>query len=192
MDDGQSADYVCQHPGLLVLVPDWYYWCWPCPRFAPTCIRSPTSGADYVSLLPQDTAELASYFDSHTVHLAARFGCSSLCFSFMRLLMHRTSLPRRCHLILASLRKPGDKEYKIPKGFLFNYITCANYTAEILGWMMFGIATQTMAAFLFITAGASQMAIWALQKHKRMLKQFDGKDGREKYPKRWIMLPPFF
>ena len=24
------------------------------------------------------------------------------------------------------------------------------------------------------------------------LQIFDGKDGRAKYPKRWIMLPPFF
>lgn len=24
------------------------------------------------------------------------------------------------------------------------------------------------------------------------LQIFDGKDGREKYPRRWIMLPPFF
>ena len=34
------------------------------------------------------------------------------------------------HLILAGLRKPGDKGYKIPKGGLFNYVTCANYTFE--------------------------------------------------------------
>ena len=33
----------------------------------------------------------------------------------------------RCHIILANLRKPGEKAYKIPSGFLFNYITCANY-----------------------------------------------------------------
>lgn len=26
----------------------------------------------------------------------------------------------------------------------------------------------------------------------RPVQTFDGKDGREKYPKRWIMLPPFF
>lgn len=24
------------------------------------------------------------------------------------------------------------------------------------------------------------------------LQTFDGRDGREKYPRRWIMLPPFF
>jgi len=28
-------------------------------------------------------------------------------------------------------------------------------------------------------------------KHKRLRNIFDGKDGREKYPRRWIVLPPF-
>ena len=62
----------------------------------------------------------------------------------------------RCHLILSRLRPnppaAGGKDagaklaaataYSIPRGFLFNYITCANYTAEILGWVAFTVATQ--------------------------------------------------
>ena len=76
----------------------------------------------------------------------------------------------RCHVILANLRKPGEKGYKIPKGFLFNFITCANYTTEIWGWTLFSIGTQTIAAFLFTAAGAYQMAIWAQGKHKRLVK----------------------
>lgn len=98
----------------------------------------------------------------------------------------------RCHIILANLRKPGEKGYKIPAGFLFNYITCANYFAEIMGWVCFSLATQTVSGFLFTVAGAYQMAIWAQGKHKRLVKLFDGKEGRPKYPRRWIMLPPFF
>jgi hypothetical protein len=57
----------------------------------------------------------------------------------------RTPHPR-CHIILANLRKPGEKGYKIPAGFLFNYITCANYFAEIMGWVCFSIATQVRRA----------------------------------------------
>lgn len=48
----------------------------------------------------------------------------------------------RCHIILSNLRKPGEKGYKIPSGFLFNYITCANYFAEIMGWVCFSFATR--------------------------------------------------
>lgn len=40
--------------------------------------------------------------------------------------------------------------------------------------------------------GAAQMAVWAAAKHARLRKVFDGKDGRERYPRRWILLPPFF
>jgi very-long-chain enoyl-CoA reductase len=76
----------------------------------------------------------------------------------------------RCHIILANLRKPGEKAYKIPTGFLFNYITCANYTAEIWGWILFTIGTRTLAAGLFTAAGAFQMAEWARGKHKRLVK----------------------
>jgi very-long-chain enoyl-CoA reductase len=37
-----------------------------------------------------------------------------------------------------------------------------------------------------------QMMQWAAQKHKRLRTQFDGQGGREKYPRRWKVLPPFF
>ncbi|GBF94137.1 hypothetical protein Rsub_07124 [Raphidocelis subcapitata] len=98
----------------------------------------------------------------------------------------------RCHIILKNLRKPGEKGYKIPSGFLFNYITCANYYAEIMGWVCFSLATRTLTGALFTIAGAYQMAIWAQGKHRRLQKLFDGKDGRPKYPKRWIMIPLLF
>lgn len=76
----------------------------------------------------------------------------------------------RCHIILSNLRKPGEKAYKIPSGFLFNYVTCANYTAEIWGWILFTIGTRTLAAGLFTAAGAIQMADWARGKHRRLQK----------------------
>ena len=55
---------------------------------------------------------------------------------------HPPPPPPRCHIILKNLRKPGEKGYKIPAGFLFNYITCANYFAEIMGWVCFSFATR--------------------------------------------------
>lgn len=133
----------------------------------------------------------------------------------------------RCHLIQASLRPAGSKEYVIPRGFLFDYITCANYTAEICAWLCFAMGTQTLAAFFFAAAGTCQMVPWAIQKHKRLRKvmpfacikemwcgvmqqamlfvckegiqvvtcvhqTFDGKDGRPRYPRRWVIFPLLF
>ena len=75
-----------------------------------------------------------------------------------------------CHILLAKLRPPGQTAYVIPRGYGFDHITCANYTFEIAGWVMFAFATRTLTAFLFIAAGAYQMAVWAKAKHARLLK----------------------
>eukprot|EP00899_Mesostigma_viride_P020128 jgi/Mesvir1/28116/Mv04696-RA.1 len=99
-----------------------------------------------------------------------------------------------CHILLRKLRPAGSgsTEYVIPRGFLFEYITCANYTCEILAWLGFNIATCSFFGILFMLAGLFQMAQWAKGKHKRLIEKFNGKDGQPKYPRRWIMLPPFF
>lgn len=97
-----------------------------------------------------------------------------------------------CHIILAQLRGPGEQGgYKIPKGFLFSSITCANYTCEIWGWILYSVGVQALPAAIFTIAGLYQMVMWAIQKHNRLRKLFDGKDERQKYPRRWIILPPF-
>ncbi|MCD7460316.1 hypothetical protein HAX54_043286 [Datura stramonium] len=97
-----------------------------------------------------------------------------------------------CHLLLRNLRSPsGNGGYQIPRGFLFNIVTCANYTTEIYQWLGFNIATQTVAGYIFMVVAASIMTNWALGKHRRLKKLFDGKEGRPKYPRRWVILPPF-
>nr|QKE45402.1 enoyl-CoA reductase [Salvinia cucullata] len=97
-----------------------------------------------------------------------------------------------CHLILKNLRSPDGKGgYQIPSGFLFNYVTCANYTTEIYQWLGFNIATQTIAGYSFLVVAALIMTNWAQGKHRRLKKLFDGKEGRKKYPRRWVILPPF-
>jgi very-long-chain enoyl-CoA reductase len=94
------------------------------------------------------------------------------------------------HLHLAALRRNTKEGYSIPRGFLFNYVTCANYTFEIWGWLLFTAATRSLPAAIFGACGAAQMVQWALSKHRRLTKLFDGKDGRDKYPRRWVILPP--
>ena len=94
------------------------------------------------------------------------------------------------HVQLATLRK-SSTGYSIPRGGLFNIVTCANYTFEIWGWMLFTLATQSLPAAIFGACGTFQMIQWAISKHKRLKKLFDGQEGREKYPKRYVILPPF-
>ncbi|GFS31028.1 3-oxo-5-alpha-steroid 4-dehydrogenase family protein [Actinidia rufa] len=97
-----------------------------------------------------------------------------------------------CHILLRNLRRPnGNGGYQIPCGFLFNIVTCANYTTEIYQWLGFDIATQTIAGYVFLVVATSIMTNWALAKHRRLRRLFDGKEGRPKYPRRWVILPPF-
>ena len=48
--------------------------------------------------------------------------------------------------------------------------TPSRRAAEILGWVGFTVATQTVAAALFTLVGAAQMAQWAAGKHTRLVK----------------------
>lgn len=76
-----------------------------------------------------------------------------------------------CHLLLRNLRSPdGNGGYQIPRGFLFNIVTCANYTTEIYQWAGFNIATQTVAGYVFVVVAASIMTNWAIAKHRRLKK----------------------
>lgn len=89
------------------------------------------------------------------------------------------------------MRRPGTKERNIPKGGLFNLVSCANYTYEIFAWIGFCIMTGSIFAFLFMLQGAWQMRIWAIGKHRRYKKEFNGENGTEVYPKNRKALIPF-
>jgi len=94
-----------------------------------------------------------------------------------------------CHLLFRNLRPAGSKERKIPMPDsnpltgLFNLCSCPNYTYEIGAWISFTIMTQCLPAAFFTIAGAYQMTMWALGKHRNYKKEF--KD----YPKRKAIIP---
>jgi very-long-chain enoyl-CoA reductase len=90
-----------------------------------------------------------------------------------------------CHLILSNLRKRGSTERKIPRGFLFELVSCPNYTVEIAGWLFFSLMTMTVSGFIFTLVGGVQMMIWAMKKHRLYRKEF--KD----YPRGRKILIPF-
>lgn len=41
--------------------------------------------------------------------------------------------------MLISLRRPGETGYKIPNGFLFNYISTTSLLGEIIEWTGFAL-----------------------------------------------------
>ena len=95
------------------------------------------------------------------------------------------------HILLRNLRPAGSKARKIPQPDgnpltqLFHLVSCPNYTYEILAWISFTMMTQCLPAGIFTLAGAYQMAVWALGKHRNYKNEF--KD----YPKGRKAIFPF-
>ncbi|KAF4667652.1 hypothetical protein FOZ61_008040 [Perkinsus olseni] len=96
----------------------------------------------------------------------------------------------RCHAILRDLRPKGSRVRKVPHGFAFELVSCPNYMFEILSWFGFNLMSHTVMGVAYMLAGAAQMWVWAVKKHRNYRREFDGKDGRELYPKnRKIIIP---
>jgi len=95
------------------------------------------------------------------------------------------------HLLLRNLRPAGSKERKIPVpngnpfSLLYNLVSCPNYTYEILAWTSFTLMTQCLPAGIFTLAGAYQMTVWALGKHRNYRNEF------KNYPKQRKSIFPF-
>ncbi|KAF9676496.1 hypothetical protein SADUNF_Sadunf08G0008000 [Salix dunnii] len=53
------------------------------------------------------------------------------------------------HCLLSKLRSKNDKEYKVPKGGLFDLVICPHYLFEILGLLGISLTAQTFYAFSF-------------------------------------------
>jgi very-long-chain enoyl-CoA reductase len=99
----------------------------------------------------------------------------------------------RAHRMLRDLRPVGTKTRVIPHGFLFERVSCPHYLFEILSWVGFALVTQTWAARAFLVVGAGILGAWAHTRHVAYVKDFDGQDGREKYPaSRRALIPGVF
>lgn len=71
------------------------------------------------------------------------------------------------HVSLAQLPSETDRsKRRPPRGPLFSWVVCPNYTFEVGAWVAFAVLTKSVASVLFLVAGAYQMAVWAKQKHK--------------------------
>jgi 3-oxo-5-alpha-steroid 4-dehydrogenase 1 len=79
--------------------------------------------------------------------------------------------------ILIRLRKSSTNGYQIPRGELFNYISCPNFFGEIIEWAGFAILCWSLPALAFFVWTIVNLVPRALDHHKWYLKKF------EDYPK---------
>lgn len=75
--------------------------------------------------------------------------------------------------ILIHLRKPGESGYKIPKGFLFKYVSCPNLFGELMQWTGFAIMAWNYPALSFLIWTGANLIPRALGHHKWYKKHFD-------------------
>lgn len=88
--------------------------------------------------------------------------------------------------ILRNLRKPGETGYKIPRGGLFEYVSGANFCAEIFEWFGFAIAAGTPTALAFAVFTFSNIAPRANSHHQWYLQKF-----KDDYPANRKAVIPF-
>lgn len=89
--------------------------------------------------------------------------------------------------LLINLRKPEEIGYKIPQGFLFNYISCPNYLGEIVQWIGFALMAWNFPAFTFLIWTAANLLPRVSGHHKWYQDHFKDypKNRKALIPKIW-------
>ena len=86
---------------------------------------------------------------------------------------------------LRRLRRPGDTGYKIPRGGLFDEVSCPNYLGELLMWIGWSIATWSLAGLSFAVFTAANLVPRAVSHHRWYRRRFPD------YPKRRKAIIPY-
>lgn len=87
--------------------------------------------------------------------------------------------------ILFSLRKPGDKSYRIPKGGWYQYVSSPNYLGEIIEWIGWAMMIWALPGLTFALWTAANLIPRAIANHKWYKTHF------ENYPKNRKAIIPF-
>lgn len=87
--------------------------------------------------------------------------------------------------VLRNLRGPGETGYKIPTRGAFAWVSAPNYLGELLEWVGFAIAAQTLAAWAFAAFTFANLAPRAVANHRWYRETFPD------YPKSRKALIPF-
>ena len=87
--------------------------------------------------------------------------------------------------VLRRLRQKSKRDYEIPYGGLFKYISCANYFGEIIEWLGWAVVTWSWPGLAFFLFTVANLLPRAHQHHKWYRKEFPD------YPQRRKTIIPF-
>lgn len=95
------------------------------------------------------------------------------------------SITKTSDELLRRLRRPEETDYKLPRGWLFEYVSCPNYLGEIIEWAGWALLTWSWAGTVFLLWTAANLIPRALSHHRWYKENFSG------YPTRRKALLPF-
>lgn len=107
---------------------------------------------------------------------------SSICFKSGTLFFVIGSLGNFYHHhLLALLRSEGNskigvKEYRAPKGGLFEYVAAPHYFFELVAWLGISVASQQLTGYLTLLQMTSYLCARAYNQNQWNKKKFDEKD----------------
>lgn len=81
---------------------------------------------------------------------------------------------------LINLRAPGESGYKIPRGGLFEWISCPNFLGEIVEWIGFAIMTWSLPGLVYAAWVCSTLFTTALGTHRWYREHFGEAYPRER------------
>ena len=109
-----------------------------------------------------------------------------LFFIGMAINMQSDGVLRNLRLRNKDKKTPNTRRYYIPKGALFTYISCPNFTGEIIEWFGFASASHfSLSSIAFVCYTASNLIPRGIAHHKWYKDKFDN------YPdeRKWAVIP---
>jgi steroid 5-alpha reductase family enzyme len=82
--------------------------------------------------------------------------------------------------LLRRLRAPGETGYKVPFGGGFRYVSAPNYFGEVVEWIGFALAAQTLAAWAFAAFTFANLAPRAVANHRWYRQKFPDYPGERR------------
>jgi protein-S-isoprenylcysteine O-methyltransferase Ste14 len=79
---------------------------------------------------------------------------------------------RQADGILRGLRQPGERDYRIPFGGLYRWVSCPNYLGELIQWCGFALLTWSWGAAVFALFTAANLVPRALAHHADYRRRF--------------------
>lgn len=132
------------------------------------------NGFNNASALLENAADSASWISGHLLVGSAVF--------LAGFIMHVQS-----DGIIRALRKPGENDYRIPRGGLFRWVSSPHYLGEIIQWSGWAIMTWSLAGLAFALFTFCNLAPRAVANHAWYRQNFPDYPGERR-----ILVPGLF